>query len=375
MARRISSGGDVSSRAKPIQTLAIVGVQGVPASYGGFETTAAALSSILKSRYDVAVICSSKDQARVRVPGIKQRYVPLSANGVFSIIYDAVGLLWSRRADAVLLLGVSGAWCLPIFRAISSAKVVVNIDGKEWARKKWSRFARIVLRILERFAVRYSRVVVSDNAAIRDYVRNEYDRESVLIAYGGDPVDELVLNSTDALTTIQLPEDYWFALSRIEPENNTEMILNSFLGNGPTLLYIGNWDQTAYGRKLKRRFANVPTVQMIDPIYDASALLFLRRRARCYVHGHSAGGTNPSLVEAMFAGTPVVAFRCDFNRNTTHDKAVYFSSSSELANIVQSIDMVSLQSNALSMRRVATQNYTWDSIANQYERVLFDVEV
>ena len=173
-----------------MNNLSIIGTVGVPACYGGFETLVENLLDEKDNQCKVAVYCSSKAYTN-QPPHYKNAqlyYIPLNANGAQSIPYDIWSLCHAvfKGTDNILILGVSGAICLPIIRLFSKAKIVTNIDGLEWKRNKWSKLIQGFLKFSEKLAVKYSDVVIADNQAIADYVSQEYGVVSEVIAYGGD---------------------------------------------------------------------------------------------------------------------------------------------------------------------------------------------
>lgn len=170
-----------------MKRVAIIGIQGVPARYGGFEQLVENL--IGDTGVDYTVYCSSRDVPGrdVEYKGARLRYVGWHANGAESVLYDVCCMLRSLRGyDVLLVLGVSGCLLLPVVRLLCRSRIVVNIDGIEHRRDKWGRVARAVLRWSEAMAVRFADVVIADNRGIQEYVREEYGREAVLVAYGGD---------------------------------------------------------------------------------------------------------------------------------------------------------------------------------------------
>lgn len=359
------------SAEKVSRKIAIIGTVGVPANYGGFETLAENLVKYhhASSRPDLlTVYCSSKSYP------VKQRsflaaqlkYVPLNANGTQSILYDFVSLIsavWNR-SEVILLLGVSGAVLLPLVRLFSPARIITNIDGIEWRREKWQGLAKRFLRFSEKMAVRFSHEVISDNDAIAQYVKLAYSVDSHVIAYGGD---HAVAVDAAAVNEHQLPEKFAFSVCRIEPENNVHVILEAFsrLKEHP-LVMVGNWSNSEYGRATRERYAACRHLFLLDPIYDLGKLKTLRSLASLYVHGHSAGGTNPSLVEAMHFGKPVLTFDCSFNRSTTEGKALFFGNSDELMRLVETTDATTAEKVGLALVEVATRRYTWSVVAQQY---------
>lgn len=349
--------------------ISIIGTQGVPANYGGFESLVENIIGENKSediRY--TVFCSGKDmQERLdEYKGAELKYIPLRANGAQSIPYD----IWSflrvpKDSDVILVLGVSGCIILPLYRIFSRKKLVINIDGLEHRREKWGRMVKTFLKFSESLAVRYADVIISDNKGIQDYVKEEYGKDSVLIAYGGDHA----VRTTDpkfedeVLGRFGLERDgYAVSVCRIEPENNCHQTLEAFARTGRKLLFIGNWDRSEYGRKLKETYASFGNILIQDPIYDVDILHVLRSNAGLYVHGHSAGGTNPSLVEAMFFGRPILCYDVVYNRESTHGRSYYWGNVEELAALLGREDL-----NGAGVKEIAENEYTWKRITSQYE--------
>ena len=167
-----------------------------------------------------------------------------------------------------------------------------------------------------------------------------------------------------------LNSPYAFSVCRIEPENNIHVILAAFetIIRMPVVI-VGNWSVGDYGRKLKARYSNNDHIQLFDPIYEQDRLNGLRANCTIYLHGHSCGGTNPSLVEAMYLGLPVIAFDVNFNRETTEGKARYFSSPEELRQICETIADHDLREIGAAMKETANRRYTWQRISECYSKL------
>lgn len=353
--------------------VAIIGTVGVPANYGGFETLVDQLvKHNISEDLQYAVYCSRKSykDSRWVYHGARTEYVPLNANGMQSIPYDILSLIKaSRKSDVILILGVSGCCFLPIFRLFSKKKLVINIDGLEHRRDKWNKWIRKFLKFSESLAIKYGDVIISDNQGIRDYVKEEYGIDSELIAYGGDHAltssssreTDSVLNSYGIKA-----KEYALAICRIEPENNVHLILEAFEKTKKKLVFIGNWNNGEYGKELAEKYKNSEYVKITPAVYDLGKLNILRSKCSLYLHGHSAGGTNPSLVEAMFFNVPILAFDCVYNRESTEGKAYYFKDADDLTSILDNGNL-DLQSNADSMSEIANRRYRWETIARQYE--------
>lgn len=354
-----------------MKKVAIIGTVGVPASYGGFETLVENIIGANASEdIEYTVFCSSKSYQKQKCTykGAKLKYVGLKANGAQSTLYDIVSMLrTTNNYDVALVLGVSGCVFLPIFRLWFKNKLIVNIDGLEHRRGKWGKFAKWFLRKSEAVAVKYADVVVADNKGIQDYVTETYNKESAMIAYGGDHVERDVAEERACEILQQYGvEKGQFAISvcRIEPENNCHVIIEAFSKTDKKLIYIGNWERSEYGKELKEKHSKCPNINIHTPEYDLDTLYVLRSNAELYIHGHSAGGTNPSLVEAMFFGKPILAFDVIYNRATTFDKAYYFNNAEELTELLKSGEK-----DGQAMLQIAQENYTWKKIASQYEEL------
>lgn len=354
--------------------VAIIGTVGVPANYGGFETLVEQLVRHNTSEdLQYAVYCSKKsyNEERWVYHGAKTEYVALNANGLQSIPYDILSLIKaSRKSDVILILGVSGCAFLPIFRMFSKKRLVINIDGLEHRRDKWNKWARKFLKFSESQAVKYGDVIVTDNKGITDYVKDEYGKDSVLIAYGGDQVLQNIQAKEveEVLESYGLtPNEYSLGICRIEPENNVHTILEAFSKSPEKkLVFIGNWSKSEYGKNLAGKYEKFPNIKIQSAIYDLRILNVLRSNCEFYLHGHSAGGTNPSLVEAMFFGRPILAFDCVYNRESTENMADYFNSEKALESLLNN-DRVIYDKNAKAMAEIADRRYLWKTIAHQYE--------
>lgn len=343
-----------------MKKIAVLGTVGIPACYGGFESLVENLTRMSSKEISYTVFCSSRSYSEKLTShnGADLIYLPFKANGFSSIIYDIYSMLKciGKRYDAVLILGVSGCSFLPLFRLLFRGKIITNIDGLEWKRDKWGAFTKWFLKFSERLSVRYSDVIISDNKAISKYVFDEYKVCAKTIAYGGDHA---------LIEPVEKTENGEFlSLCRIEPENNIHLILEAFKGTDKKLKFVGNWNNSEYGRSLYQTYSLEKNIELLEPIYDIDALFQLRSQVEYYVHGHSAGGTNPSLVEMMHFPVTVICYDCSFNRYSTNNDAVYFSKSEELREFILSNNIID---NSKTMNCLARHNYTWGFVVKEYE--------
>ena len=356
--------------------IAIVGTAGVPARYGGFETLAHNLVLNLNDTYDMHVYASTKmykKSERIKEwKKAKIHYVPLGANGVSSIFYDLLSMLHAIfYADYIIILGVSAGIFIPFIKLFTRAKIIVNIDGLEWRRNKWSKNTQRFLKFSEKVAVRASHADITDNAAIKRYTAINYKTASYLIAYGADHVSPQRLTKEDYKKYQFLNSPYAFKVARIEPENNLELILRSFSKTpNKKLVIVGNWANSDYGIDLKKVYSKFENIFLLPPIYDQVELDKLRSNCYLYVHGHSAGGTNPSLVEAMYLGLPIMAFDVSYNRATTSDKAIYFKTEDDLIKLLDNTGYEYLKYVATELQKLAKVKYTWRAISQRYSSLI-----
>ena len=283
--------------------------------------------------------------------------------------YDLRSITSIPRHSAVLLFGYGTAMFQLRLKALG-IRHAVNMDGIEWQRAKWGVVARSWLRLNELAATRLADILIADHPEIRSYLKRRFGVDSRMIAYGGD-----VETSRDVANAHPLLERYranafFLLIARAEPENQVHVILDAYRrSQSPVpLLVIGNFEATAYGRGLKDSH---PTVDFAGPVYDADVLNGLRSRATMYLHGHSVGGTNPSLIEAMAAGSVIAAHDNPFNRWVAGDGAVYFSDSEGLSILLRRPPDDSM---GRALRTAAAQacndRFRWPSILQAYAGVV-----
>lgn len=349
-----------------MKKVSIIGTVGVPACYGGFESLVENMLDYTPFDVEYTVFCTSQkyETELETYKGAKLKYLDLNANGKDSIMYDYKSMKMSLDADIMLILGVSGCMFLPFIKRKFKGKIITNIDGLEWKRDKWNFLAKWLLHYSEKMAVKYSDIVIGDNKGITDYVKEAYKKDAVLIAYGGDHVSKI---NDDSLYEIYpfCKNPYSVTVCRIEPENNIHIILEAFSKMPENqLVMVGNWKNGEYGSEMKEKYSKFENIHLLDPIYESHTINWIRSNASVYVHGHSAGGTNPSLVEAMNFGLPILAFDCVYNRETTMNECLYWKNSEDIQYFFQSIP--DLDSIASKMQDIGKKLYSWEKIAEQY---------
>lgn len=359
--------------------LHIVSIVGVPGSYGGFETLADyLLDSVPIRRAGCTVYCEQQIVDRQGPTYKGARLMPLRwrATGWQSILFDTWGL-WkgSRQGGVVLVLGTSATFWLPLLRRLfPRVRYVVNMGGLEWARSKWGGAAQRLLKYNEAAAARSAHVFIADNQGLIDYVRRTYNRPCVLIAYGGDQFEAIAADFS-VFDDHDLPARYDFAMARAQVDNNLELILDAYVESGLPLVFVSNWSSSPYGQTIRERYRQYPNLFLIGPIYEPAKVKALHQRVRVYVHGHSAGGTNPVLVEAMWAGLPTLAFDVPFNRFTTHEHGFYFETRDQLVALSRQTPPDALAKSGAALRATAERTYSWAAIRQAYEEIILSIEV
>lgn len=327
--------------------IAFIGSAGVPNRYGGFESFLEHCApELVREGHTVLVTCDAKmyqDQTPY-FKGVLRKFIPIPANGGYSIVHDLVAFINVFSASShIIVLGVSGGIWFPVFRAacaITGRKLFVNIDGVEWRRTKFGVGKRALLRAFDYLAQKFSHHIIYDNEALFDFLVPNAKLKASCIAYPGDHVERLPTIPNDAGTAL--------TICRIEPENNLEVLIEGFLDSKLSkYTIVGNWDHSEYSRNLRRRYTNEKRLLLVDPVYDSRILAQLRESCQFYLHGHSVGGTNPSLVEMLFYDCAILCYDVKFNRNTAKDCAKYFRTPQSLSELLNGEISVDLQKRSL----------------------------
>jgi glycosyltransferase involved in cell wall biosynthesis len=359
--------------------IAITGTRGIPNRHGGFEQFAERLSVGLAERgHEVWVYnpvwhpFKGKDHREVRIlrKRLPEKSIGPGGNYLYdlSCLKDALG----RGCDLVLECGYASAspW-YPLLKR-KNTRLVTHMDGMEWQREKWGWLTRKLFQKAEKTAVKHSDLIVCDHPEIARYYRESYSSIPTMIPYGAD-ITETWDNNIPSNYDLETG-NYYLIIARLEPENNIRPGIEGFLASGvPGPLVIVGDHSGKYGRMIFRKFRNSDKVRFMGGIYDPVILDHLRHFSKAVIHGHSAGGTNPSLLEAMAAGAYVIAHDNPYNRWVLGDNASYFSSAGDASALLSGRippeedreKMISL-----NYERIRTC-FRWDSVISQYE-ILFD---
>ena len=358
--------------------LAILGTRGIPARYGGFETFADELSTrLVKRGIDVTVYCIAEgsDQPR-QYKGVSLVFLPSPSMGPLTTVLFDLRSLWHARKsyDVVYMLGYGAAFFC-FLPKLWGAKVWINVDGIEWARAKWNFVAKTYFKLMEYCSVKIADVVVADAVGIKEflYKRHKAIVPCEVIPYGA-PIVELPKEACDLSSWSVEYRKYYLIVCRLEPENHVFEIIKGFAASKAKypLLVVGN-DQaeTVYVRSLKT--VSDSRIRFVGTVYDQEKLKALRCGSRAYFHGHSVGGTNPSLLEALGCGNLVVAHDNVFNREVAENAGTYFTTANDLSAIIQKIELMS-DDECVAVARLAKDriraHYTWDKIAEQYAALI-----
>lgn len=351
--------------------IGIIGTRGIPNHYGGFEQFAEQLAVDLVQRgHDVSVYNSHKHPYQEKeFKGVKilHCYDPEHRIGTAGqFVYDLNCILHSRRQnfDILLQLGYtsSSVWRFLLPR---KAKIITNMDGLEWKRSKYSEKVKRFLKMAERWAVNSSDVLVADSIGIQSYLKKEYAVESAYIPYGALQVAD---SNPEFLKEYNVESGkYSLLIARMEPENNIETIVRGYVDSGiqNPLLIVGNY-KNAFGSRLYEKYSKNSAIRWMGAIYNMQHLNSLRHHCLMYFHGHTVGGTNPSLLEAMACKTFIVAHRNEFNEAILGNDALYFSDSVDISKIVSETkakNATFIENNFEKIGRL----YAPDSITNRYE--------
>ena len=341
----------------------------MPANYGGYETMVDNMLDYTPDDVEYTVYCSKsayKERPK-EYKGAHLKYYPFKANGPQAMLYDALCTInaWFN-SDTILSLGNSGTFVYPFLRLFGKRRIIHNYDGFETNRQKWNPFVKKLITVIQNLCAKYSVVHIADNEAIVPLIKERHGVDSVIIEYGGDgafPVknDELLKEKYNLI-----PQEYYFNVARIEPENNIHLMLEAFAEMPEKqLVLVGNWHKNEYGEGLLDKFKQFNNIKMLNPIYEPNEINLLRSNCKLYIHPHSVGGTNPSLVEAMYLGLPIVAYDVVYNRATTEDQALYFKNATALKEEVKN-NADRLPSIAAKMKEIADRRYRWEIISKKY---------
>ncbi len=370
-------------------SIAIIGSRGIPNNYGGFECFTEILSkNLVKKGYTIHVSCEHPEEksSPSTFNGVNLFYFPIKhpksalLGMMYEILYDVYSLFMaSLKAEQVYMLGYGAALFFFIPKLFGKT-LYLNPDGFEWKRAKFNSPVKFLLKINEKMGSFWADRIVADSKGIKDYYDKKYDIESSFIAYGADEISPVKWDNEKLPEVlkhgIKINPAYWLLVARLEPENNIHTIIEGYLKSNAKkpLIIVGNFDSPqyeAYIRRIVDEESGDKKVVFTGGIYDHDTLNMLRQNCFGYMHGHSVGGTNPSLVEAMVMKNLLIAHDNQFNREVCEDTAIYFHNSDELKqriNQVESNPENYQEFKSKTFERVKKE-YSWEKIVEEYHQL------
>lgn len=351
--------------------IAILGTRGIPNYYGGFEQFAEFFSVYLVEKgHEVYCYNSHNHKFQEKTfhgVNIIHQNDPEYKLGTFGqFIYDYNCIIDSRKRDfdIILQLGYTSnsIW---FFLLPKKPIIITNMDGLEWKRTKYSKPVQQFLKFAERLAAISSDYLVSDSIGIEKFIKEKYNKNSTYIAYGAYPFDS---PNEEFLKEYNVEkEKFNMIMARFEPENNLDMVLEGVAqSNDETPILVIGKHETKYGEYLKNKFKNNENIRFLGGIYNLEHLNNLRYFSKLYFHGHSVGGTNPSLLEAMASQALVIAHNNDFNKGILKENSIYFSNPSEVKNILESVKKIDNLQKVQNNYQAIIKDFNWEKINGQY---------
>lgn len=354
--------------------IAILGTRGIPNNYGGFEQFAEYLSiELVNNSHKVTVYCPhfhNYDKQEFKGVKLKKIYSAeniIGASANFFYDYKCLKDALKDKFDIILECGYGSASFSYYLLNIKKSIIITNMDGIEWQRSKWSGLTKRILKLAEKFAVKKSNVIVSDNIKIKKYYKKKYGIESEYIPYGANVFknpDKNILNK------FSLKEnEYFLNISRMEPENNIETILDGYVNSKSQIKFviISNKD-SKYAKYIINKYKNYENILLLGNNYNQNELSNIRYFSKAYFHGHSVGGTNPSLLEAMASQSLIIAHNNVYNYSILERDTLYFNNSDDISSIIRNIDYILIRKEYHvnnNIQKIKTI-YNWENVVNKY---------
>ena len=364
--------------------IAFISTRGIPNNYGGFEQFAEYISVGLAQRgHDVTVYSPhyhTYQGSEYNGVKIKHIYSPelWMGGSVGSFFYDYACLKDAlKREDFDIIYEAGYTSIIPAYirfnvKNIKKPIFTTNMDGLEYKRTKFNKWVQKFVFWEERMAVKYSHYLVADNLGIHDYYKEKYGKESKFLAYGATIHDHY---NADYLKEYGLVGNSYFILvARLEPENNINMVIDGYLASnqyGRKPLVVVGKTNTSYGKKLVAKYGNNLNIKFVGGIYDIDKLNSIRHFSYAYFHGHSVGGTNPSLLEAMASECFILSHNNVFNHSVLRDNAIYYKSTEDVAKLLNDIDNIVYKYKSdftLDNLDIIRNEYSWEKLIDEHEK-------
>lgn len=358
--------------------IVMLGTRGVPARYGGFETAIEEIGRRLAtSGHEVTVYCrGAEDPTQTDYLGMKLVHLPaMRRRSLETLSHTAISvahLLRAPRQDVAIVFNAANAPFLPALR-LRRIPVAVHVDGLEWRRAKWGGAGRRYYRLVEALAVRWADALIADAQGIADYYEEEFAAPTELLAYGAPIQGDA---PSDRIGELGLTSDgYHLVVARFEPENHVVEIVAGYHSSEAMLplVIVGSAPYADdYTAQITAIAEGDPRIRMMGAVWDQAQLDQLYANAATYLHGHSVGGTNPSLLRAMGAATSVIAFDVVFNREVLGPAGRFFSTPGDLPDLLVTAESATEErcERGLRLRDRAASAYQWLDVANGYESLL-----
>lgn len=382
------------------KNIIIIGSRGYKYPYGGWETFVTNLvanKADVDTKYFIPNLTHDKelDQKIVEVDGVtcpyiyvpKQGFVTMFTFTIKAIRYFIKYLKQNKMENTIMMVlgckvGPIFPFWLPKLHRLG-VKVIINPDGLEWKREKWAWWIKQCFKISERFSIKYSDYCVCDSKAILEYVNHKYQKyqtPATFIAYGAyenmKPHKTKIVKQLWDTYHIQA-KNYYLIVGRFIPENNYEVMIKEFMKSKTKkdLVIICNLEKNKFYQQLQEstNFESDKRIKFIGSVYDEESLLYFRVHAYAYIHGHSAGGTNPSLLEAM-ANTDInILYDVAYNREVGEDSCFYFTKDeNSLKKVIQKVEKLSLKEQkeyGHNAKNRIHEAYTWQYVDKQYQQL------
>ena len=367
----------LSTSTEDIHRIAILGSRGFPSTYGGYETLVRHLARDWSQRgYDVTVYCRGRSEGdrRWEAEGVTCRWTPgYDSTSLSTLTFGATSHVHAalQKFDAALVLNIANGFWLPLLR-MAGVPTAVNTDGIEWERGKWGPLARRTFLASAWMASRHADLLIADSRAIDLIWREKFGVESVFVPYGA-PVERGVGSERVRALGVE-PHGYALAVARLIPENNVDLLLDALDAAGderPEAVVVGS---AAHASELEKRLRELDRrgrLRWLGHVSDQDLLLELWANAGVYVHGHSVGGTNPALLQALGAGAPTLALDTPFNREVLGEAAgdqLFARDPDELLAAMSRVlrDHGLQQKLAERGRAVVAARYSWPDVSDRY---------
>ncbi len=366
--------------------IVMIGTRGAPARYGGFETAVEEIGSrLVAAGHEVTVYCRTGNSGRpggdpraykgmrlVHLPSVRKQALETLSHTALSAVHLLVS---ARRHDVALVFNAANTFAVPALH-LRGLPVAVHVDGLEWRRAKWGRAGQAFYRWSEARAVRWADALIADAPGIQQYYREEFSASTRLLEYGTQVIADL---EPSRITELGVePQGYHLLVARVEPENHVLEMIEAYGASGARrpLLVVGDSPyETEYLRSVRAAAARSTGVRMLGGLWDNELLDHLYVGAASYLHGHSVGGTNPSLLRAMGAGTTTIAHDNVFNRGVLGADGIFGATTAELARAIAEVDRDpgAHEGRRARLARRCRERYEWDAVARGYAALCTDL--